>query len=226
MEKIEFSVCRFYIPQKLDQQIGWHKLGFLGQNRIIKSFSYWVFIIPVLAQLFHMFCISELFPDKLIILYLVSLCFATGNVIYYVYCPEFIKDFFTFEDYCKHDQTFNTLMMSIIEQDELREKMENESNSVGNPDGSTRSRPIYSWFISTFKTKEDTNPVERPKLSKRKQVQNTKFDEELLPTAYLEAIDEFSMLNMRGRIFCAIFYFLGLCLILLLIIINTISVLL
>lgn len=92
--------------------IGWSNLRTLGESRMVRSSYYWLVLVPICARLLEK-VVSPLkfrafggehqvdltLPFSWYLLYFSALAFASGALLYRIYCPSIISEFANFSQF-------------------------------------------------------------------------------------------------------------------------------
>lgn len=101
---------------------GWSTLSGLGNSALIKSFSIWFVIIPILAKITEgisgeidlgifspPLVIHWDIPFSFKILYLATVFFTLANIIYTIRAPKIIKEYKSYSDFKEKEGSFESL---------------------------------------------------------------------------------------------------------------------
>jgi len=101
---------------------GWNTLSGIGNSALIKSFSVWFVIIPIVAKitegisgeinlgLFNPpLVIKWDIPFSFKILYLATVFFTIANIIYTIFAPKIIKEYKSYSDFKEKEGSFESL---------------------------------------------------------------------------------------------------------------------
>ncbi|MCE8031912.1 hypothetical protein EKK97_10935 [Billgrantia tianxiuensis] len=89
----------------LREEISWSRLKQVHQLKVVQTMYVWLFIVPVAAKslhrieefvritiLGHTFELVTTLPFSWHLFYGSALCFVLGNLFFFMYCPQFIRD--------------------------------------------------------------------------------------------------------------------------------------
>lgn len=101
---------------------GWSTLSGLGNSALIKSFSIWFVIIPILAKITEgisgeinlglfspPLVIQWDIPFSFKVLYLATVLFTLANIIYTICAPKIIKEYKSYSDFKEKEGSFESL---------------------------------------------------------------------------------------------------------------------
>lgn len=101
---------------------GWNTLSGLGNSALIKSFSIWFVIIPILAKITEgisgeidlglftpPLVIQWDIPFSFKVLYLATVFFTFANIIYTIRAPKIIKEYKSYSDFKEKEGSFESL---------------------------------------------------------------------------------------------------------------------
>ena len=101
---------------------GWGTLSGLGNSALIKSFSIWFVIIPILAKITEgvsgkidlgifnpPLVINWDIPFSFKVLYLATVFFTTANIIYSIRAPKIIKEYKSYSEFKDKEGSFESL---------------------------------------------------------------------------------------------------------------------
>lgn len=203
----------------------------MGNSKIIKSFSYFLFLIPILANVADGLGLIKHFPDRFITIYFVALFFTIGNTIFYLYCPNLISKYLTFKDYTSVDRSYKTLLYEILEMVEhkrffISKNLSKDSEKVKDRknDGEEFRHKFLYDFMMEFGVGQTKDQEVLIKKGTKKQFLNMEYDISMLQPAFVKASQRATKLDFTKRLLCQLFYLFGFLCIAFMIVQNTISV--
>ena len=111
-----------YKPYVEGSKIGWSTLASFGNNKVIRAFNLWVFLVPVLTKILSgiseninfMFFGEKItlvmgLPFSLFSLYVSALAFFIANILFMMFCPPIIKSYGSFNDYQLKDGSYEKI---------------------------------------------------------------------------------------------------------------------
>lgn len=101
---------------------GWKTLGGIGNSKVIRSFSIWFLVIPILAKVTEKISgpislglseppivINWEMPFSLQVLYLATIFFTIANILYITLAPSIVKEYRSFLDFKEKEGSFEAL---------------------------------------------------------------------------------------------------------------------
>jgi hypothetical protein len=150
---------RFLIAEAL-----WSRLQKANQLKGVQSMYIWLFIVPVVAKslhkleglisitvLGHTFQLITSLPFSWRLFYVSALSFVVGSLIYYIYCPQFIRDHASPTHFIREGKHIDHLYDYAIGAGLDWQKIRNDAGVTDNPeDNKPLEESFKKMFWSTF----------------------------------------------------------------------------
>lgn len=200
-----------YIIQLIDERTKWRSLRLLQSNSFIKSTYIWIIIVPITAKLFSkidrdfsflvnnvVYTIDLHLPFSWKYFFLSSLFFVIANILFILRSPKIIKDFEDYGDFEKKGESSSYLnrynwkeYSSMLSKSKAVEQEKDETENI---------LELHNQHFGVGDTlsespKKSFSSYEKGKLQQEEFWRVYKYYD--------------SNINIKSRMVCAFFYFLG-----------------